>query len=956
MASNSWDLNFYQHPIFTCDEFILVVDEQGKILEANTTCVTQLGYHTNKIIDSPFETFFEISKEQHTLLLSNIAEEKASKFETLIRRADGSTFPVYVSLSPMRTDSTSRIGVFIAIGSSSRLEEEVRLQKKASQMLELIKTTSHLMENLELKKVLEQLGRGAKGILDAIGCSIYILEQNSETLTPVVSLEQADSDEILSTPKSVHNSFIHEAVKAKRSLIFNEVGINDINFQPPYTPSAGGERVLVVPLVINDEVLGVMCLNRRGDIFTEDDLALASTIGTYAATALINAQAHEKLLREKEKRIQIEKALKDTKYEQAIVLDSVEESILYLDMDLRIEWLNRAAAESVALTKQELLSVHCYTIFHQRHEPCHDCPVKKARDTGVQHEAEITTPDGRVWYIKGYPRLGKTGEVASLVEVSREITFQRQRERQQEAVIQLSTALRSAQTLTEMLPVIVDQVHEIARAHGTALGLYDPVGRDVIVKIGIGGAAIHTGAHFPGDKGITGQVISTKEPYIHNDVLNDDLLSLTTNPSISRAMAVLPLISKDESIGALYIGKDFDFSESDIHILTAISELAANAIQRATFHEEIQRRLQRLDALHKIDLAISASMDLNVTLNILLDHVISQLKVDAADILEFNAHTQTLYYSAGRGFIGNTITQTSLRLGEGCPGIAALDRQMAIFPDLAEAGCFKRLRLLSSENFVAYFGVPLIAKGEVKGVLELFHREKIQPDHEWLNFLEMLAGQAAIAIDSATLFDHLQRSNLELVAAYNTTLDGWARALELRDRETEGHTRRVTQMTLSLASAMGVRSDELVHLQRGAMLHDIGKMGIPDNILTKPGPLTDQEWAIMRQHPIYARDLLVSIPYLRLALDIPYSHHEKWDGSGYPRGLQGEEIPLAARIFAIIDVWDALLSDRPYRKSWSEDKVLAYLQEQSEIHFDPQVVDTFFALITRSRLIDMTAA
>jgi HD-GYP domain-containing protein (c-di-GMP phosphodiesterase class II) len=264
--------------------------------------------------------------------------------------------------------------------------------------------------------------------------------------------------------------------------------------------------------------------------------------------------------------------------------------------------------------------------------------------------------------------------------------------------------------------------------------------------------------------------------------------------------------------------------------------------------------------------------------------------------------------------------------------------------------------LLSDENFVTYFGVPLIVKGKVKGFLELFHREKIQPDHEWLNYLEMLAGQAAIAIDSATLFENLQRSNLELVAAYNTTLEGWARALELRDRETEGHTRRVTQMSINLASAMGVGSDEIVHIQRGAMLHDIGKMGIPDMILTKPGPLTDEEWVIMRQHPIYARDLLASIPYLRLSLDIPYSHHEKWDGSGYPRGLQGEEIPLAARIFAIIDVWDALLSDRPYRKAWAEDRVLAYLREQSGIHFDPRVVDTFFALKTQNQLVEMTAA
>ena len=819
-----------------------------------------------------------------------------------------------------------------------------------------MKPTGHLSESLDIKKVLEQIGRGAKGMLDAAGCSIYLLEQNGDFLSPGISLESPYAEEILSYPISVHNSYTGQAVKAKRSLIFNEVGLERNNIQLPNTVLADDECVLVVPFIVDDDVLGAMCMNRRGKIFTEEDLDMADTFATYAVTALKYAQSRDKLQREVEERSRVEKALKNTEHEQAIILDSVEELIIHLDTDLRIEWLNRAAGDSVAFTKQEMIGKHCYTIWHQRHEPCLDCPVIKALDTGVQHETEMTTPDGRVWIIKGYPVMDKTGEVASVVEVTHEITLQRQRDRQQDAIIQLSTALRNARTLKEMMPIILDQIHDLVNAHGTALGLRDLANGDIVIELGTGGAEAHTGAHFPIDKGITGHVIGSGDSYVHNDVINDDLLVMTTSSSNPRALAVFPLIAQNVPIGALYIGKDIDFSESDVRILTTISELVANAIQRATFHEEIQHRLHRLDALHKIDLAINASMDINVTLNILLDHVLSQLKVDAAAILVFNTHTQTLHYSSGRGFKGNAIAQTNLRLGEGCPGIAALERQTVIHPDLTVVGNFKREWLLSSENFIAYFGIPLIAKGEVKGVLELFHRSRIIPDHEWLNFLEMLAGQAAIAIDNATLFDNLQRSNLELVAAYNTTLEGWARALELRDRETEGHTRRVTEMTMRLASAMGVRSNELVQIQRGAMLHDIGKMGIPDNILTKPGNLTNEEWVIMRQHPTYAQNLLISIPYLQFALDIPFCHHEKWDGSGYPRGLKGEEIPLAARIFAIIDVWDALLSDRPYRKAWLEDKVMTYLQDQTGKHFDPKVVDTFFALLKPSQLVEMTAA
>jgi putative nucleotidyltransferase with HDIG domain len=210
--------------------------------------------------------------------------------------------------------------------------------------------------------------------------------------------------------------------------------------------------------------------------------------------------------------------------------------------------------------------------------------------------------------------------------------------------------------------------------------------------------------------------------------------------------------------------------------------------------------------------------------------------------------------------------------------------------------------------------------------------------------MEMLAGQIAIAVDNATLFRDLQRSNAELMLAYEATLEGWSAALDLRDRETEGHTQRVTVMTIELAEAMGIKESELVNIRRGALLHDIGKMGVPDHILHKPAKLNEEEWQHMRMHAVYAYKLLSNITYLRDALDIPYCHHEKWNGTGYPRGLKGEEIPLAARIFAVADVYDALTSNRPYRNGWSRERALAYVQEQSGHYFDPRVVDVFLKM------------
>ena len=192
----------------------------------------------------------------------------------------------------------------------------------------------------------------------------------------------------------------------------------------------------------------------------------------------------------------------------------------------------------------------------------------------------------------------------------------------------------------------------------------------------------------------------------------------------------------------------------------------------------------------------------------------------------------------------------------------------------------------------------------------------------------------------------LQRANEDLREAYDKTIEGWVLALDLRDRETEGHTQRVTEMTLRLARELGCTDEELVHIRRGALLHDMGKMGIPDEILQKPGPLTNEEWIIMRRHPLYAYQMLAPIHYLNQSLIIPYCHHERWNGSGYPQGLKGEEIPLFARLFAVVDVWDALSSDRPYRKRMPPQEVADYLQEEAGRLFDPYIVEKFLALIS----------
>jgi HD-GYP domain-containing protein (c-di-GMP phosphodiesterase class II) len=325
-----------------------------------------------------------------------------------------------------------------------------------------------------------------------------------------------------------------------------------------------------------------------------------------------------------------------------------------------------------------------------------------------------------------------------------------------------------------------------------------------------------------------------------------------------------------------------------------------------------------------------------------LTNVKNELEVDAVSILLLNPVTLTLDYAAGIGFKTRSIEQSQVKLEDEIAGRAVREYRTVSRPNLKLVReMFSRSSLLADEEFEAHYATPLVVKGQVKGVLELFHRKTFEPEAEWLDYFETLATQAAIAIESASLLESLQRTNAELMLAYDATIEGWSRALDLRDRETEGHTQRVTEMALKLAEKMGMSDAEKIDLRRGSLLHDIGKMGVPDAVLLKPGNLTDSEWEVMRRHPMYAYQMLSPISYLKHALEVSYCHHEKWDGSGYPRGLKRDEIPLSARVFAIVDVYDALTSDRPYRTAWPREKAYDYIREQAGKQFDPQVVKVF---------------
>ena len=514
-----------------------------------------------------------------------------------------------------------------------------------------------------------------------------------------------------------------------------------------------------------------------------------------------------------------------------------------------------------------------------------------------------------------------------------------------ETVNKLSTALRVAMTIDEMLPILANETRAVIEGSAVTVWLYDRL-RSELQQVAASGFPNMNIRLKPGE-GIAGQVFLSGVAHVSREFKTDPRTYESARDRVPAGLAgaAVPIRAAQTVIGVLFVSVQLprQLSDDQVQLLATIAEIAGIAIHRLHLHLQTERRLQRLSALRVVDMAIHARLDQNVVLNIILDQTISQLRVDAACIVLFDEHTQRFTFAAGRGFTSRAIEQKRVASEEELAARAAMERQTIRVPVLAEASpAFATL--LAAEKFIAYFAIPLVAHGRVNGVLEIFQRAALNPEQEWIDFVEMLATQAALALENATRLNELGRPSTDLEFAFDAVIDAWAHALDARDGDPAGYSARVAEETVRLARARGVAEKDLPQIRRGALLHDIGMMRVPDHIRLKQGALTDKEWEIVRQHPVDAYELLSGIGYLRAAMDIPYCHHEKWDGTGYPSGLRGERIPLAARIFAVVDVYFALRADRPHRPGLSERNALQRIQSLAGSHFDPRIVEQFIKL------------
>jgi PAS domain S-box-containing protein len=544
-----------------------------------------------------------------------------------------------------------------------------------------------------------------------------------------------------------------------------------------------------------------------------------------------------------------------------------------------------------------------------------------------------------------YGIVNDTGQVESVVTLTQDITERKERERELQALITLSSALRSAVTRAEMQPIILEQLQRLLNVDAVGLVLRDPANHDLLVGTGTGEwSNWEDSTGQPADTGIAGGILLTAQPYLNQDIRSDSHFWGNYVGRV-KALAAVPLIAREQTIGLLAVGSLSDIPGTFLRIVSAFGEIAANALYRSILYDQTERRLQWLTAIRSIDQAITNSLDLHTTLNVVLEKAVNHLQVDAADILLLQEGNR-LVYAAGRGFKSAAASKANLLVGQLQAGKAAFERKTVLISDF-ECTTGWNCELMKQEGFRGYCAVPLIAKGQLKGVIEVFQHRPFNVDREWLEFLESLAGQAAISLDNAEMLVTVQKTNMEMTIAYDVTLEGWSNIVDIRSKKSPGHTERIANMTQQLAKEMGVDNRQLIHIRRGALLHDVGTMMIPEKILLKTRPLTPRELKALQQHPVHSHDMLSPIRFLRPALEIPYGHHENWDGTGYPRGLQGDAIPLSARIFAVAEAWEDLIHDHSLHQAWTPEKALSFIMEQAGRRFDPQVVTAFRRMIEK---------
>ncbi|HSQ39770.1 MAG TPA: GAF domain-containing protein, partial [Anaerolineales bacterium] len=878
----------------------------------------------------------------------------------------------------------------IAMENARLFQEESRRAKIIEALAEIANVIATTRES---KVALSEIAERSLNLLNARNIAIYLLQDDNKTLK-IVTAKGSYQNTLLSHTIQIDKGITGSVVATGKAEIITDISKDPRRMRVPGTAEEDSqiETMMCAPLILMEKPIGAINAwrLRSNGLFSEIELNFLVGIAHQASIAIESGRLFEETLRRAQESDAIAEVGRDIS--STLKLDVVLQRIAVYAKELLM-----ADTSAVYLAENNPSELRAIAAIGTDANEVKSDPLQVGRgilgNIALQKTGEIvneTLTDPRAITVKGTEsipfehimgvpvllkgqltgllvvwRIGEEKEfkptelnfLASLaqqaaiaIENARLFHAEQQRRQEAETLREATAVVATTLDRERAIELILDQLARVLKYDSASVQLLRNGYLEIVGGRGWQSEASILGLRFPIPGNNPNTIVIQEQRPVILDITNDTFEPFRNEPhNHIRSWLGAPLIAHGEVIGMLSVDSTEHgyFNEEHIRLATAYANQAAIAIDNAQLHEKSENQIRRLTALRDVDTAIASSLDLRVTINILMDNAASQLRADAMSILVYNPNLQTIVTVASLGFQGG-LTRRQFRIGEGLAGKIALTRQSLQIQDLKQAVEYDRNAWLADEKFVTYIGYPLLGKGQIKGVLEAYFRSPFSPDNDWLEFMQTMAGQAAIAIDNAQLFDNLQRSNQELSLAYDTTLEGWGKALELRDKETQGHSRRFTELTVRLARRMNINDSDITHIRRGVLLHDIGKMGVPDHILRKTGPLDDSEWEQMRKHPQYAYDLLYPIAYLRPSLDIPFCHHEKWDGSGYPRGLKRDDIPLAARIFAIVDVWDALLSNRHYRKTWHKKQTLEYITKESGTRFDPKIVNVFLEMMAET--------
>jgi PAS domain S-box-containing protein len=954
----------------------------GLYLEINDGFTAMTGYTTEDVQGKrPEDLNIWANPADEERLVQGLREHgDVTNLEATFRLKNGQFKICLMSARMIQLNGETCILTITRDISSLKLAEE-EIHRIANEMTALYKTTHDLVIERDLSKLLRTIVERAAGLLNATGGGLYLCEPELRQVRCVVSYN---------TPKDYTGTVLKYGEGA--AGIVAESGepliIDDYrNWQPRagiYEIDQPFLSVVSVPMRFQDRVIGVIHIldNLKTKAFSDEGLRVLTMFAFQAAIAIENSRLLEFEQRRRQEAAAIAEVGRDIS--ASLQLDVVLERIA-----LHAKKLLNAETSAVYLSEPDGQILKAITALGPDAKEIKEDPLvigdgilgniaRKKRGEIVNDTAADTraitikgTEDNVVERLMGVPILFRgrlTGLIAiwrleegldfqiadldfltslaqqAAIAIENARLFSAEQRRRQEAETLRSAAQKITSTLdqAQAIETILDQLSKVVPYYSASVQLLREGYLEIVGGRGWPDPSAVLGMRFPipGNNPNT-LVVQERRPFIARDVANEFKPFRHHPHKYIQSWLGVPLIVRDRVIGMFavdHVQPNF-FSDADAQMVNALAGQAAIAIENARLFEETRRRLTELEIIQTIASALRIAQTPDDVFPIVLDQLINLLDMDSAMVDMLDSSTQEIVGVMARGlwapFAGlrtpDNVGGSGRVIASGTPYVTT---------NVMADGVVARPDLLA--GVIAAACIPIVAQHQPIGTLWVGRQSQRAITSEEINLLSALGEMVGNTIQRMRLHEQTVNQTEEIALAYDLTLEGWAKALELRDKETEGHSRRVTDLTLQMASQFHVSESELTHIRRGVLLHDIGKMGVPDQILKKSGPLNNDEWDEMRKHPQYAYDLIHPIDYLRPALDIPYCHHEKWDGSGYPRGLQGEDIPLAARIFAIVDVFDALSTDRPYRAAWPRPVVLDYLRQQSGKHFDPKVVEAFF--------------